>query len=148
MEYGDIQSIVKHSLSGFILEILEYCDPKDAITREQYSLDLLKPIYNTLNIAYSSFGYKHTKQALDKMKAAHKERTLSEETKAKLRKNLLELNKKKGFSVKVTTVETKLTTIYPSIRETAKVFNCNHARIRNYIKSKNLFKNMYLFEVI
>ena len=91
------RALWKHSLSNFRLEILEYCDPKDATTREQYYLDLLKPTYNTLNIAYSSFGYKHTKEALDKMKAAHKERTVSKETKAKLRKNLLELNKKKSF---------------------------------------------------
>jgi len=37
-------AILKHGYSNFQLEILEYCDPENAISREQYYMDLLKPV--------------------------------------------------------------------------------------------------------
>lgn len=142
------RALWKHGPSGFRLEILEYCDPKDVIIREQYHLDTLKPIYNNLGTAYSNIGYKHTEKAIDKMKAAHLGRIVSDETKAKLRKNLMELNTRKAFSMEVINTETKIRTMYPSIREVAKALNTNHTTVRNYIKSKKLFKNLYLFRLI
>ena len=65
------------------LEILEYCAPEDTIKREQHYLDLLKPEYNILKIAGSSFGYKHTETTLAKLRG----RTHSEETRSKLSKS-------------------------------------------------------------
>jgi group I intron endonuclease len=104
------RAMLKYGPSGFILEILEYCDPKEVIIREQYYLDLLKPIYNLLEKASSSLGYRHTKEAIEKMKAAHKERELSEETKAKLKKHLVKFNvKEKCFCVEAINIETKVT---------------------------------------
>lgn len=141
------RALLKHGPSGFLLEILEYCDPKDVISREQYYLTLLKPTYNSLKIAYSSLGYKHTKEAIAKMISAHKKRELSQETKAKLRKNLVELNAKKGFLVEVMNIETNVTNLYPSLREVAKAFNTNHNTIRNYVKSKKLFNKIYYFTI-
>lgn len=37
--------------SAFSLEIIEYCERYEAISREQYYIDLLKPEYNILKIA-------------------------------------------------------------------------------------------------
>jgi group I intron endonuclease len=54
---------------------------------EQHYIDLLNPQYNILSKAGSSFGYKHTKEALEKMSAARSAYTgynLSAETRAKL----------------------------------------------------------------
>lgn len=53
------KAILKYGYSSFKLEILEYCDPKDCLKREQYYIDLLNPEYNILKTAGSSFGYKH-----------------------------------------------------------------------------------------
>ena len=36
-------AILKHGLSNFLLEILEYCTKENVISREQYYIDLLKP---------------------------------------------------------------------------------------------------------
>jgi group I intron endonuclease len=47
-------SLLKYGYSEFSLEILEYCDPINIISREQYYLDNLKPEYNILTIARSS----------------------------------------------------------------------------------------------
>jgi len=76
------KALLKYGYSNFILEILEYCEPSDVISREQHYLDFLKPEYNILKTAYSSLGYKHTKENL-----------------AIIRQHLLKLNEAKGFKV-------------------------------------------------
>jgi group I intron endonuclease len=81
------KAMLKHGYSKFKLEILEYCEPGSAVTREQYYLDILKPEYNILSTAGTSLGYKHTEEALEKMSAARSAYTgykLSAETRAKL----------------------------------------------------------------
>jgi len=50
------KAIIEYGYSGFKLEILEYCDPKDVIKREQHYLNLLKPKYNILLTAGPSRG--------------------------------------------------------------------------------------------
>jgi group I intron endonuclease len=74
------KALKKHKHLNFSLEILEFSQPSDGITREQFYLDLLKPEYNILKIAGSSFGYKHSEEALSKLR----DRKLSEKTKAKM----------------------------------------------------------------
>jgi GIY-YIG catalytic domain len=59
--------LLKDGYASFSLYVLEYCDEKNLIKREQYYLDTLKPEYNILKIAGSPLGYKHTKESLVKM---------------------------------------------------------------------------------
>jgi group I intron endonuclease len=66
------------------LEILEYCEPSAIISREQHFLDLLKPAYNMLKIAGSSFGFKHSKKTIAKIKSKLTGRTLTREHIAKI----------------------------------------------------------------
>ena len=61
-------ALLNYGYSVFKLEILEYCDSEDLIKKEQYYIDKLKPKYNILLKAGSSFGYKHTEEALAKIK--------------------------------------------------------------------------------
>lgn len=56
------KALLKYGYSQFKLEILEYCDPSKLIEREQYYIDLLKPEYNVLKIAGSSYGAKHSEE--------------------------------------------------------------------------------------
>lgn len=70
-------ALLKYGYSSFRLEILEYCEPDKAVLREQYFIDLLRPMYNLLPIAGSPLGYKHTEEAKANMRAAHKGRELS-----------------------------------------------------------------------
>jgi group I intron endonuclease len=91
------KALLKHGYSKFKLEILEYCNPKDLVEREQHYRDILKPEYNMLNTAYSSLGYKHTKESL-----------------VKIKKQLAVLNKIKSISVKVTNLETNISYKYTS----------------------------------
>jgi len=63
------RALLKYGFSNFSLEILEYCDKKeDAVKREQYYLDYLKPKYNIVKLAGSTLGYKHTEESLKKMR--------------------------------------------------------------------------------
>nr|QBM09688.1 hypothetical protein [Dactylella sp.] len=90
-------ALLKYGYSNFQLEILEYCDPKDCIKKEQYFIELLKPEYNILKSAGSRLGHKHSEETLVKfrnrkhsletllkMSNAKKGKTLSKETIAKL----------------------------------------------------------------
>jgi group I intron endonuclease len=65
-------SILKHGHSIFRLEILEYCEPDNAVTREQHYLDLLKPEYNILGTAGSPLGFLHSVESIAKMSEAKK----------------------------------------------------------------------------
>src|SRR5579871_6880822 len=72
--------LLKYGYSKFTLEILEYCEPENVVSREQYYIDLLKPEYNILKITGSSLGFKHAEETLAKFR----NRKHSEETRAKM----------------------------------------------------------------
>lgn len=95
------RALIKYGYSNFSLEILEYCEIANLTEREQFYLDKLNPKYNTLKIAGSSSGYKHTEETKNKIsqslkgvyvkeKSALFGRTHTEETKL-----LMSLNKTK-----------------------------------------------------
>ena len=50
------RALIKYGYSNFTIEILEYCEVSDLLKREQFYLDLLKPIYNIAKIAGSTLG--------------------------------------------------------------------------------------------
>lgn len=74
-------ALLKYGYSNFQLEILEYSTKNKVLIKEQYYLDLLKPVYNVLTTAGSSLGYIHSPETIAKFKA----RKFSLETKAKIR---------------------------------------------------------------
>lgn len=57
----------KYGRENFVFSILEQCEIKECIKREQYYIDLFKPDYNILKTAGSFLGYKHTKEAKKKI---------------------------------------------------------------------------------
>lgn len=61
-------AILKYTRKNFIFEIIEYCQPAEAIQREQYYLDRYDFEYNILEKANSLLGYKHTEETITKMK--------------------------------------------------------------------------------
>ena len=86
------RALIKYGYSNFSLEILEYCEIANLTEREQFYIDKLNPNYNTLKIAGSSSGYKHTEETKNKIsqslkgvyvaeKAYWYGRSISEETK-------------------------------------------------------------------
>jgi len=61
------RALLKHGYSNFDLDILEYCDSKDLLKREQYYIDLMNPEYNILKKAGSPLGFKHREETIAKM---------------------------------------------------------------------------------
>ena len=150
------RALLKYGYSGFRLDILEYCSKEKVLEREQYYMDLMKPEYNILQVAGSSSGFKHSEETMAKLRARKpsaeqieklRERNIEynarQETKAKARVRMLEINEKKGIRVEVIDTETKETRSYSSIREAARVIGCEHItilRAEKVLKEKGIDK--------
>jgi transposase len=59
----------KYGEEAFEFRVLLHCDPKDAVANEQKFIDELKPVFNTLPFAGTTFGFKHSKETREKMRA-------------------------------------------------------------------------------
>jgi group I intron endonuclease len=86
------------------------------LERENYYLDILKPEYNILKYAYSMLGYKHTAKSIEKLKSmkkgkisaehrlllslTHKNKIVSDETRAKLSAAIADFRAKNPISDK------------------------------------------------
>lgn len=94
------KALLKYGYSNFRLEILEYCDPSETISREQYYIDLIKPDYNILKIAGSSLGYRHSEETVANLKTRiwtteHKSKLWTSDHKANNLEHLKTLNSSK-----------------------------------------------------
>lgn len=146
------RSILKHGMCNFSLSILEYCAVSLCTNRESFYISSLNPEYNILSRGGSSLGYIHTKETRAKMTASHKlfDRSgknnpsfgvpVSEETRAKILKDLLQRPNCKR--IEVLNIETNETTIYDSIRATARALDIPQSSITSYFKysQKSAFK--------
>jgi group I intron endonuclease len=151
------RALKKFGHSNFGLEILEYCEPSVAITREQYYLDLLYPEYNILKIAGSSLGRNHSEVSRGKISAAMKGIgkgiKKSVETKAKMSASKMANSNSKiqpnAKKIVVTDLELDTKTTYPTIRAAARAINLRQSSISNYLASSKQtpFKNRYIFTI-
>ena len=139
------KAILKYGRGNFSLEIMEYCSNKDIIKREQYYLDLLKPEYNILKIAGSSYGYKHSEASLIKLRA----RVITKETLDKMKTRIhlddtkIKISKTLGICVKATDIDKKNFIQYDYKTQAAKLLGVSEHTIRRYIKSKKLLFARY-----
>lgn len=170
------RALVKHGFHNFNLEILEYCERKNLLDREQYYLDLMKPEYNLLKIAGSSIGFRHSEKTLNFFK---NERKISEETRSKLSKAassrvLTELEKKKlseirlgsnltevtrkrisesitsqiGVSVVVKDLETSLDKTFNSLTQAAEYLGVSRTAVKKCCIKKSILKKRYVIKII
>jgi NUMOD1 domain len=131
------KALLKYGYSNFSLEILEYCSLNHLRSREQYYFDKLKPEYNILKTAGSLTGYKHNGITL-----------------VEIRKRLNKLNLEKGIKVEIFDLETKIKTIYDSMRKASEALNCAKNTIHYYEKQFLLkginkpFKGRYIIKIL
>jgi group I intron endonuclease len=132
------RALLKNGYSNFSLEILEYCSPENAISREQYYIDLLKPDYNILRTAGSFLGFKHSEETLAKFRIQspkqqeHLKRLNSSPESVE---RLLEISKARRKRVELLDTLNNITTVYSSIAEAAQVIACDPGTIRYAIKN-------------
>jgi group I intron endonuclease len=144
-------AILKYGHSNFKLEILEYCDRSDVISRESYYIKLLKPEYNILQIAGSTLGYKHSEETKNKIRSTLLGKssgennpmfgllgekhprfggTHSDEFKLKLRKL-------RSIAVEVLDQDTGVISIYPSMEKAAEALGCSRSYLTMMLKKSN-----------
>jgi group I intron endonuclease len=121
------KALLKYGYSNFQLEILEYCEPKNTMIREQHYMDICKPEYNILKTAGSTLGYKHKEEAKAKMAAANLGRKRSEETKIKMadiqKVCQLPISQPTAQKIEVLDLKTNNLTVYNSTREAERALN-------------------------
>lgn len=66
------RALLKYDYNNFEFIILKYCDVNELIEWEQYFIDNIKPEYNLLLVAGSSFGFKHSAETLLKLNNTQK----------------------------------------------------------------------------
>lgn len=140
-----VRAFNKYTMANFSLYILEYTNSDNIILCEQKWINIINPEYNTNPVAGNSKGYKHTYEAIEKMRSLSLGRTHTEEVKHLMSENrkgennpffgkkhnpetikkLKEIAYNRehlpvsGLEVEITDLETKITTVYSSIRKAA-----------------------------
>lgn len=148
-------ALVKYGYNNFSLSILEYCNRTEVISREQYYLDLLNPSYNILKYAYSSDGYKHTLEAIQKMSLAKKGKftkednsfygkTHTEEVKELMSQAALKRIKPNNAKpVFLKDLNNNIIGDFKSITELSIYLKADKATLAKYRNSNKLFRNLY-----
>jgi len=156
------KALLKYGYANFSVEILEYCEPSEAVSREQYFLDRLKPEYNILKNAASLLGFRHSDESIAKIKAKLKGRIFTPEHLANLsaaKKGNNNATGSKGrkraegagspsVQIEVFDQETRMKTIYPSMSAVAKALGVPSGSIRMYFSRNNHkpYKGRYLLQ--
>ena len=171
------QALSKYGHENFTLEILEYCLKDELLIRENYYFDIFKPEYNILKHAYSLLGYKHTAKSIDKMKLkkvspehklllslTHKNKIVSDETRAKLAAAISDFKKRNplseeklaklkadsikriGVAVTVTNTQTNEIKKFNNKTEAGQFIGVTRQAITNSIKRNTPIKNIFIIK--
>ena len=157
-----LSAILKYGYSKFTVEILEYCDAEDTIKREQYYIDLLKPEYNILKKAGSSFGKVHTietKATIALSLKGEKNPMFGKKHSSEVRELMSEkkIGKPKHIGsgrspqkIEVMDNENNITTVYNSMAEAGKAIGINPDAISQYLNKNTIkpYKKRYTFRRI
>lgn len=157
------RSMRKHGLANFSLAILEFCDSDLTVCSdlEQKWLDFYQPKYNTLKIAGSSSGFRHSVDTINKLKELLKKEnhpnygtTRSDETKKAISDSIKEFYQthphhakgQKGIRAKQYGIggqfvfcysKTGEELIFPSINGAKQHFNVRWTTIKKNLDTQN-----------
>jgi group I intron endonuclease len=152
-------ALIKYGFSNFNLEILEYCSKEELIEKEQYYLDLLNPEYNIFKYAYSSLGYKHTLEAIQKISQAKKGQFKGEnnaffgknhtnEVKELMRTTALKRNKPNNAKPIILFDSNKvMIQEFKSITELSAYLKADKATLAKYRNTGTLFRGLYYIQL-
>lgn len=159
-------SLLKHKASNFSLEILEYCDRKELISREQFYINTLNPEYNILKIAASRKGFILSEETKDMISKALKGRVFSEKFiermkiaalnrkgvntsfygKTHTEESKAKMANKLHKNIKITDTQTKQIYFFKGNKEASLFINVGESTLRRYKNKKILYLNRYLIE--
>jgi len=137
------KALLKYGYSNFCLEILEYCDRTELLTRERYYFGFLKPEYNLCEEPGSTLGKNHSKETKIKMSAARKgeKNPMFGKPKPVGSGNLAK-------AIEVLDKKTNEISHYNSINEAALALNIRQTSISQYLsrgqKKKHIKEDLFL----
>lgn len=139
------RALLKYGYYNFSLEILEYCDPVDLLTREKYYMELYKSEYNICKEPGSTLGKKHSVETRLKMSAARQGEMSHRFGKPK---PVGSGNLPKP--IKVLDLETNKITYFISINEAAVKLNIRQTNISQFINrnQKKPYKKDLFFSLV
>jgi hypothetical protein len=134
------RALLKYGYSNFMFEILEYCTKDNVLEREQYYIDLLKPIYNIVKIAGSTLGYKHSNETKEKMKNLN----ISDEVRKVRLESIAKASEANKVKVLVVNIKTKEMIEYLSMTEAGKALGVKKETIGDAIKNKRVIHKSFI----
>jgi group I intron endonuclease len=131
-------ALLKHGYSKFKFDILEYCDPSILIEREQYYFNNLKPEYNILKVAGSSFGRKHSEATKEILREKSTGRLHSKTTRLKI-----SMNHYRSIPVVIKNIEKDIVMKFPTITKASKYMGILPYHFR-YHSNRQPIKDKYI----
>lgn len=128
------KALIKYNYSSFRLDILEICNQKEVLMREQYYLDNYIFEYNILKIAGSLLGFRHSTYTKERLRIIKLGKPCPETVKKKLSAN------SQAFSLKVENIKTKEVLTFTSIRRTAIHINIHNSYLAKCLREKQFYK--------
>ena len=160
-----VRALLKYGYVNFRLEILEYCNKEECLSREQYYFDLLKPEYNSLLIAGSTIGVKQSYEQVLKISGKNHYnfgKNKSEEFKEGIRqaisgdknylygqtltdvtKTRMSLTNSKRIAIAVYDRELNKETLYNSKKGAARALDCSRPALEYQIQKGGLLRARY-----
>jgi len=130
-------AISKYGLDAFEFMVLEFTEKEDALLREQFFMDTLKPKYNILETAGSTLGFKPTVETRTKLSEAALGRTHLLETIAKISESQKNNKNNPGFPLIVKDLTTKTTTEYENMTKAASKLGFSRTTLSMGLKKNN-----------
>lgn len=127
------KALLKYGYSNFRLEILEYCDASIVVQREQYYLDNLELQYNTLKVARSLAGFKHSAASIERISLAKIGHPRDEATKLRLSANT------QAHAIIATEISTGETEVFTSIRKAAEFISIHPSYLAKCLNENNIY---------
>lgn len=156
------KALLKYGYENFSILILEtYTNESNTyiLNREQFYLDLLKPIYNVAKIAGNTSGVLHTEETKMKLRELKLGTLLNESAKENMRIKLLgntnslghihsdfsklKMGKSRENPIYVYNINNEFIYKLDSYNNAATHFECNRSSISKYTNSNLIFKNNY-----
>ena len=134
------KALLKYGYSNFSFEILEYCTRENVLAREQYYLDLLSPVYNIVEKAGSTLGYKHSDETREKMRNLE----ISDEVRLVKLQSVAKASVANKVKVLVVNIKTKEEKIYSSLTEAGIALGVHKNTIGNAIKNKRVVQKNFI----
>lgn len=157
-------ALLKYGYEKFSLDILEYCETKLLLEREQYYIDNLNPKYNISKIAGSRLGCKFNEKTKSLLRIASTGRKHTEKTKVKMKElakvrkgkqgfffgknhkeeSIMKIKVKNSITIKIKDLKLGTEVFILGNKQAAKYLNIGISTLRRYKKLNKLVNNRYL----